>query len=276
MSYIPFHKWGAQNNDQTQNIINGVKYGATFVSTGEIESGECLFYTYQTTTYSFKKNPNYASGNWGCFSDETAFIAKPDTEGGILYPRYWLTGNGTADGKVKDGTTANNAYALGVGVNTTNDANDFIAVQSAGVCQIAWDDTSSNVDIGVHVTAASAAGKIERDGTSAATGSMGITANVGSAGSSTGYIWVRLNLVELFSDVRLKENIEHIGRSNKGINIYKFEFKNKKYGKGIYCGALAQDVPKDALIKTQDKYYKIDYSKLDVYPAQLMKQNEIS
>lgn len=264
MSHIPFHKWGSKNNDQTQNIINGQTWGAGIVTEGYIKPGELLFYDYQPANYSFKQNPNYATGRWGCFADETSFVVTPDNNGtGVLYPRYWMTGKGTSSGGVKDGTASNELYAVGVAVNTTDDVDDLMAVQSSGVCQIAWYDTTSDIELGYQVDASSSAGRVKNGGGAGATGTMGIIANRGSAGENTGYIWVKLNLVELFSDVRLKENIELIGKSKSGINIYKFEYKDKKMGEGIYSGVIAQEAPKEALLPMK-KYYKVDYSKIDV------------
>ena len=64
------------------------------------------------------------------------------------------------------------------------------------------------------------------------------------------------------SDVMLKENVEKIGVSPSGINIYEFEFIDKKYGKGKYQGVIAQDVPEVTFLK--DDYLWVDYSKIDV------------
>lgn len=65
------------------------------------------------------------------------------------------------------------------------------------------------------------------------------------------------------SDVSLKENIELVGKSPKGVNIYTFDYKNKKYGKGRYKGVMAQEVP-NASFKNKDGYLWVDYNKLDV------------
>jgi len=66
-----------------------------------------------------------------------------------------------------------------------------------------------------------------------------------------------------WSDVRLKENIELVGKSPSGINIYEFDYKNKSYGEGRYRGAMAQEVTK-ASIKGKNGYLAVDYSKLDI------------
>jgi hypothetical protein len=66
-----------------------------------------------------------------------------------------------------------------------------------------------------------------------------------------------------FSDIRLKENIELVGNSPSGVNIYEFDYKNKIYGNGRYRGVMAQEVP-DSSFKASNGYLMVDYSNLDV------------
>lgn len=63
-----------------------------------------------------------------------------------------------------------------------------------------------------------------------------------------------------FSDIRLKENIELIGKSPSNINIYKFNYKNNPT---TYQGAMAHEVPW-ASVKHDNGYMMIDYNKIDV------------
>ena len=63
-----------------------------------------------------------------------------------------------------------------------------------------------------------------------------------------------------FSDIRLKENIELIGKSPSNINIYKFNYKNIPT---IYQGAMAHEVPW-ASVRHDNGYMMIDYGKIDV------------
>ena len=65
------------------------------------------------------------------------------------------------------------------------------------------------------------------------------------------------------SDIRLKENIELVGSSPSGINIYEFDYKDKSYGEGRYKGVMAQEIPK-ASFRGSDGYLMVDYSGLDV------------
>tara|TARA_R110002074_G_scaffold401708_2_gene601001 strand:+ start:428 stop:1834 length:1407 start_codon:yes stop_codon:yes gene_type:complete len=63
------------------------------------------------------------------------------------------------------------------------------------------------------------------------------------------------------SDVRLKEDINLIGKSPSGFNVYTFKYKGDD--KGVYQGVMAQEVP-HASILGKDGFYKVDYSKVDV------------
>lgn len=65
------------------------------------------------------------------------------------------------------------------------------------------------------------------------------------------------------SDKRLKENINLIGQSPSGVNIYSWNYKDQvRFPKGKYTGVIAQEVPW-AVIKVED-YLFVDYTKVDV------------
>jgi hypothetical protein len=66
------------------------------------------------------------------------------------------------------------------------------------------------------------------------------------------------------SDRRSKENIKIIGLSPSGLKIYAFEYINKIFGKGVWQGVMSDEIPKNAVIKHEDGYDRVDYSKLDV------------
>ena len=66
------------------------------------------------------------------------------------------------------------------------------------------------------------------------------------------------------SDRRLKKNIIKIGESGSGLNIYNFEYLNPKFGKGTYQGVMSDEVPVESVLKGEDGYDRVDYSKLDV------------
>jgi hypothetical protein len=63
-----------------------------------------------------------------------------------------------------------------------------------------------------------------------------------------------------FSDIRLKENVELIGKSPSNINIYKFNYKDNPT---TYQGAMAHEVPW-ASVKHSNGYMMIDYNEIDV------------
>ena len=65
---------------------------------------------------------------------------------------------------------------------------------------------------------------------------------------------------KVFSDIRLKTNIEFIGTSPSNINIYKFNYINSPI---IYTGVMAHEVPW-ASEKHSNGYLMVDYNKIDV------------
>jgi hypothetical protein len=85
-----------------------------------------------------------------------------------------------------------------------------------------------------------------------------VTANlgfkIGKIGSVVGSFFSK------WSDIRLKEDIQLIGKSQSGINIYRFKYKHTN---GIYEGVMAQEVPW-ARKMTDTGFYIVDYNKVDV------------
>jgi len=79
-------------------------------------------------------------------------------------------------------------------------------------------------------------------------------AGIGAAGQAGGTLGGFFS-----SDVRLKDNVELVGKSPSNINIYSFNYKGSK---DKYEGVLAQEV---LWASTEhDGYLMVDYSKLDV------------
>jgi hypothetical protein len=66
------------------------------------------------------------------------------------------------------------------------------------------------------------------------------------------------------SDRRLKNNINLIGKSPSGLNIYSFEYKDKKFGEGIFQGVMSDEVPSNVIVKDGSGYDAVDYSLIDV------------
>jgi hypothetical protein len=73
------------------------------------------------------------------------------------------------------------------------------------------------------------------------------------------------NLGIMGSDRRLKNNIKLISKSESGLNIYSFNYKDDKtWGKKTYQGVMSDEIPTEAVIKHKDGFDRVDYSKLDV------------
>jgi hypothetical protein len=66
------------------------------------------------------------------------------------------------------------------------------------------------------------------------------------------------------SDIRLKKNINKIGESPSGLNIYSFEYKDSKYGRGLFQGVMSNEIPQEAVVQMDNGYDAVDYSMLDV------------
>jgi hypothetical protein len=62
------------------------------------------------------------------------------------------------------------------------------------------------------------------------------------------------------SDIALKNNINYIGKSPSGINMYTFTYKGDDK---VYQGVMAHEVPHASNFNT-DGYLMVDYSKIDV------------
>tara|TARA_R100000935_G_C2728728_1_gene121030 strand:- start:155 stop:634 length:480 start_codon:yes stop_codon:yes gene_type:complete len=65
------------------------------------------------------------------------------------------------------------------------------------------------------------------------------------------------------SDRRLKKNITKIGESNRGFNVYSFEYKDLLDGEGFFQGVMSDEVPQEA-VTSVDGYDRVNYSMLDV------------
>ena len=66
------------------------------------------------------------------------------------------------------------------------------------------------------------------------------------------------------SDIRIKDNIQKIGKSIDGYNIYKFRYNNSTQE---YIGVMAQEVQlkkPEAVAKLNNDTYMVDYSQIDV------------
>ena len=70
---------------------------------------------------------------------------------------------------------------------------------------------------------------------------------------------------EKFFTHRLKKNIQIIGQSNSGLNIYIFKYKNpNKHGFGLFQGVMSDEVLPEATYVNSDGFDIVDYNKIDV------------
>ena len=67
-----------------------------------------------------------------------------------------------------------------------------------------------------------------------------------------------------YSDRRLKTNINLIGTSDSGINIYTFEYKDCRYGCGLFEGVMSDEVPAEAVSVDAEGYDVVNYDLIDV------------
>ena len=81
----------------------------------------------------------------------------------------------------------------------------------------------------------------------------------GGIGSVTGTL-----AMAAVSDRKLKKNINLVGKSPSGLNIYNFEYINLKHGEGVFQGVMSDEIPLDAIVSSSDGYDMVDYSKIDV------------
>jgi hypothetical protein len=85
-----------------------------------------------------------------------------------------------------------------------------------------------------------------------------VAGGISAAGSIIG------GAASAFSDRRLKRNINRIGISLSGINIYSFEYIDSKFGDGIWQGVMSDEINNDAVIRHKNGYDMVDYSLIDV------------
>ncbi len=70
------------------------------------------------------------------------------------------------------------------------------------------------------------------------------------------------NISNLFSDIRLKENIDRVGSSKSGIPIYEFNYIGDN---NRYSGAMAQDLlGTNAVSVHESGFYMVDYNSIDI------------
>jgi len=78
-----------------------------------------------------------------------------------------------------------------------------------------------------------------------------------------GVVDVATSFIPKPSDRRLKKNINKIGESTSGLNIYSFEYKNPINGSGLFQGVMSDEIPQEAVINNGE-YDMVNYNMLDV------------
>jgi len=90
----------------------------------------------------------------------------------------------------------------------------------------------------------------------------GFASGGGGVSGASGALSTLGSLASLFSDIRLKENIEYIGEE-KGHKIYEFKYKNQE---GRYRGVMAQEIqetnPEAVIVK--DGYLAVNYDAIGI------------
>ncbi len=67
------------------------------------------------------------------------------------------------------------------------------------------------------------------------------------------------------SDRRLKYDLNIIGKSPSGLNIYQFRFKDSyRYGDGLYQGVMSDEVPQSIVTQDNHGYDMVNYDQIDV------------
>ena len=79
-----------------------------------------------------------------------------------------------------------------------------------------------------------------------------LNSQVGMAGQIIGGAASALSFKPV-SDRKLKKNINKIGESPSGLNIYSFEYKDSKHGEGLFQGVMSDEIPQEA-VGTRDGY----------------------
>ena len=66
----------------------------------------------------------------------------------------------------------------------------------------------------------------------------------------------------------MKEDVEKVGKSDDGVPVVEFEYKDDELGEGRYRGVIAQDLigteHEDAVIQMDNGMLGVDYDKIDV------------
>lgn len=167
-----------------------------------------------------------------------------------------------------------------LGVNTINAGNDFARLNfglGQGAGSVYQTQNQNELDANKAFFDESLANRLK---------ALGITSNVAQAGQgwaggptstttsesttkTPSIASVVGSIMGAFSDIRMKENIELVGKTAGGINVYDFDYKPEFKGiagHGRYRGVMADEVEKiipEAVLVASNGYKMVDYSKVN-------------
>ena len=180
------------------------------------------------------------------------------------------TGKGAIAGKFKDikssatGIKEGFTHLGNIGKGGLKDLGTQIGKSIAQKFGTTAATTAATTSTAAATTAAASAG--------ASAASTGVMAAMGPAG----WAMLALSLLggkifkphtflgKIFSDERLKKNIKYVGKSNSGIPIVHFEYKDEMNIPGRYRGVLSKDVPQARSIHPAYGFDVVDYNMTDV------------
>lgn len=125
-------------------------------------------------------------------------------------------------------------------------------------------NNQQNLLVGQATSAANQEAQANASSTAATLGMIGGISSAVSSGVQVYNAAQKPPSVAPPSDRRLKKNIQNIGISPSGLNIYSFEYKDKVFGNGLWQGVMSDEIPLNAVVKHKDGFDRVDYSLLDV------------
>lgn len=219
--------------------------GATTVDDGNEDMGTGNFANKSIT---IKARGRAADNSYSSFSSNLVAYTSPGPTTGLAASSVTNISMTISWNAPQGGVRSTNGYRLYHGTNSTwnNNANFDTAVNSS-VTSKTYTGLSAGTTYYFGVITVGDGGDFGRtasmqNGSQATTGGFGVP-----------------------SDIRLKTNIEPIGKSSTGIPIYIFNYKNDLSTK--YKGVIAQDLLSMEItepVGKKDGYYTVDYNKIDV------------
>ncbi len=157
------------------------------------------------------------------------------------------------------GAANQQAQQASASIGAQESANTKAAAQAAGANQMAkaqgeserqarQADMNANLMNMSREDAANAQGAVDQSRADIVGGGAGIIGGVAN----------------MFSERSMKKNIKKVGESPSGLNVYNFEYKNKKHGKGKFQGVMSDEVPSYAVVSRPGKPDIVNYNLIDV------------